>query len=193
MAQVKKAEIEKAIVAAAHGLFSEQGYIDTTMAQIAAAAGVSKSNIYVYFPSKLAVLWAICDPWLRQRLDLLSDDVAAIADPRERLAQTLRALWIDIPAEENGLANNIMQAVSTIDDVDGYSRDLLSTVEARVAALIEDCLPPDNGARHAELLSHLFLMAFDGFVINRRLADTTQRTEDLIALSCDLLHRDPPA
>lgn len=44
------------ILDAALSLFVEQGYAHTTVAQIAKAAGVSKGAVYLYFPSKQAVL-----------------------------------------------------------------------------------------------------------------------------------------
>lgn len=44
------------ILDAATGLFLEQGYAHTSVAQIATAAGLSKGAVYLYFPSKQAVL-----------------------------------------------------------------------------------------------------------------------------------------
>ena len=44
------------ILDAATGLFLEQGYAHTSVAQIAKAAGLSKGAVYLYFPSKQAVL-----------------------------------------------------------------------------------------------------------------------------------------
>jgi AcrR family transcriptional regulator len=41
---------------AALHLFVEQGYAHTSVAQIATAAGVSKGAVYLYFPSKQAIL-----------------------------------------------------------------------------------------------------------------------------------------
>jgi len=41
---------------AALSLFVEQGYAHTSVAQIARAAGVSKGAVYLYFPSKQAIL-----------------------------------------------------------------------------------------------------------------------------------------
>ena len=58
MAQVKKAAVLEAIKAAAFELFAQQGYGATSMPGIARAAGISTANVYVYFGSKLAVLYA---------------------------------------------------------------------------------------------------------------------------------------
>jgi hypothetical protein len=45
MAQVKKPEIRNAILSAADRLFSDRGYHNTTLAQIAAKANVSTANL----------------------------------------------------------------------------------------------------------------------------------------------------
>ena len=71
MAQVKKPEVEAAILEGAYDLFLRKGYSATSLAEIAASASISTSNIYVYFPSKLKVLFALYDPWLRERVERL--------------------------------------------------------------------------------------------------------------------------
>ncbi|HEY0815324.1 MAG TPA: TetR/AcrR family transcriptional regulator [Pseudonocardia sp.] len=47
------------VVAAAGALFVERGYLDTTMADLAAAAGVAVQTLYLSFGSKAAVLKAV--------------------------------------------------------------------------------------------------------------------------------------
>ncbi len=49
------------VVAAAGPLFVERGYLDTTMAELAAAAGVAVQTLYLSFGSKAAVLEATLD------------------------------------------------------------------------------------------------------------------------------------
>jgi len=57
--QFKKPEIREAILASAFELFSSVGYATTTVPRIAERAGVSSTNLYRYFESKLAILYAI--------------------------------------------------------------------------------------------------------------------------------------
>src|SRR5689334_1903969 len=59
MAQRKKPQIREAILAAAFRLFSRNGYAATMVADIAREAGVSPGNVYIYFRSKLEILYAI--------------------------------------------------------------------------------------------------------------------------------------
>ena len=56
--QVLKLEVREQIVAAATSLFAAQGFGATSIAQVAAGAGVSTGNVYRYFASKDAVFAA---------------------------------------------------------------------------------------------------------------------------------------
>lgn len=189
MAQVKKTEVRDAILDSAFALFVRQGYARTTQAQIAAGAGVAPSNIYVYFRSKLDVLFAVYRPWLMARLDALETELGTIGNPELRLKTLLYALWRDIPADDNGFANNLMQAISNLATNDEYSRDLLDECETRVSAMLRACLPPE---RHAladgrNLLAHILYMAQDGLVISNKLNGPSRRMDAMVETMCDLL------
>ena len=85
MAQRKKPQIREAILAAAFRLFSSKGYAATMVADIAREAGVSPGNVYIYFHSKLEILYAIYDPWLRARVDALVGN-AGVTGPAPALS-----------------------------------------------------------------------------------------------------------
>lgn len=194
MAQVKKQAVRQAILRSALALFSRQGYQGTTLSQIASGAGVSTANVYVYFGSKLEVLYAIYDPWLRERLTRLGRQLARVRDPHRRLHRLLSTLWCDIPSERNGFANNVMQAVSTATPEEGYNPTLLNWVEEQIAAMIRDALPParrrafDTGG-----FAHILMMAQDGFVISYHLQPDKHCSDDTIDIICSLLLGTAPA
>ncbi len=188
MAQVKKEAVREAILKAAYRLFRKKGYVATTLNEIATAAGISRANIYVYFRSKFVLLYALFDPWLQRRLEKLERDLIPIADPRVRLRRIFVALWRDIPAEANGFANNLMQAVSTASADERYSPASLRNVESRVAAMIDRCL--DSEARRAVdslALAQLAFMAFDGFSMQAHLKTGETCSDGLIDSMCALL------
>ena len=54
----KKGRKRRAILDAATLAFAEQGYRNTSMDEIAAAAGVAKGTLYLYFPRKVDLLFA---------------------------------------------------------------------------------------------------------------------------------------
>ena len=188
MTQVKKQAVRDAILKSAFSLFAKRGYEDSTLAQIAAGADVSTANVYVYFASKLDVLYAIYDPWLRRRLDQLERKLARLADPRKRLIVLLTTLWRDLPAERNGFANNVMQAISTATREEGYDPALLEWVEQKIAAMINDALPCGRqDAAASRQLAHVLMMAFDGFVINFHLRPRNACQDSTIVLMSSLL------
>ena len=193
MAQVKKPAVRDAILKSAFRLFSRQGYQGTTLSQIAAGSGMSTANVYVYFASKLEILYAIYDPWLRERLMQLEENLARVRDPHHRLRTLLKTLWRDIPAERNAFANNVMQAASTATPEEGYNPTLLRWVEDRIACQIYDTLPPGRREEFGSArFAHILMMAFDGFVINYHLRPARQCSLETIDLMCHLLLGGPP-
>ena len=194
MVQVKKQEVHDAILASAYTLFRDKGYVDTTVAEIGRAAGVSASNIYVYFSSKLEILYAICEPWLRDRITQLRRELDGLVEPEERLRLIFRTLWLDLPGENNGFANNLMQALSTARPQDPYSRELLLWSETELTGLIRESLPPERAALvDGTYLAHIIFMAFDGFSINYKLKGPSERIDGIVELMVGLLLGHAPA
>jgi len=193
MAQIKKEAVRRAILASAYDLFVERGYSNTSVSQIASAAGVSTSNIYVYFPSKLRILFAIYNPWLRERLDRLETELRDIDGAANRLRKILRAVWCDIPAEDGGFPNCLMQALSTGSVEEGYERDLLFESEDRVSRLIAHNLQGAKFSREElDYISHIIFMAHDGFTINHALRGPSRRISGVIeTMVAMLLGRGP--
>jgi AcrR family transcriptional regulator len=166
MVQVRKAAKRQAILASAYRLFSRRGYVATGVAQIAAGAGVSEANLYVYFHSKLDILFGVYEPWLRERIHRLEGRVAAARQPRQRLRLVLETLWRELPADDNGFTNNLLQALSTVERRGAYRPDLLHWVEARIDTLLAQALPPGRWRTlRRGRLAHLLMMAQDGFAM----------------------------
>lgn len=188
MAQVKKEAVRDAIFESAFTLFKERGYSETSMAQIAKQARISPANIYVYFGSKLDLLYQIYSPWLLDRMERLDREVGAVAGCEPRLRLILTTIWKDIPAEENGFANNIMQAVSMARPEEGYKRDLLTQVEHKVSRMLRDALPPERAAAISEEnLARIVFMAFDGFALNYKMGGQGVEIDGLIDAMIELL------
>ena len=188
MGQVKKSEVKEAILASAYRLFGKKGYNDTTLARIAADAGISTANIYVYFRSKIEILYAIYDPWMCARLGRLKRELARVRDPRRRLRKLFRTLWRDIPAEDDGFANNIMQAISTATRGGGYRPTLLRWMEQELAEMVTAALPASRRRLLGRArLAHLMVMAFDGFIVYHHLNPAAPCDDPTIDFFCALL------
>jgi AcrR family transcriptional regulator len=74
-------ERRRDILDAANRLFAERGFHETTVEDVAQAAGVAKGTIYLYFPSKEHVLLALKQRFMHGMVDRLTD---VIADAVER-------------------------------------------------------------------------------------------------------------
>jgi AcrR family transcriptional regulator len=185
MVQVKKASVRNAITESAYELFSRRGYHATTLLDIAQMAGTGVSSLYSYFPSKLHLLYEVVEPWQKDAFERLAARVEDIAEPRARLRVILLGVWRDMPAENVGLANSLMEALASADPAEKKPRPLLRWVEERLARMLEGIVPVRSPADY-ELLTNFFMMAYDGFVINRRLNDLRD-IEQLVEIMCDKL------
>lgn len=90
MARKRSIETEARIAEAATTLFCTQGYVDTTMAAIAGAAGVAVQTLYLRHGSKAAILSAALD--------------VAIAGDAEPISLTERGFFPRAVAEEDAAA-----------------------------------------------------------------------------------------
>jgi AcrR family transcriptional regulator len=185
--QVKKKQVRQAILDSAYDLFSERGYHRTTLQDIAEFAGVGVSSLYSYFPSKLHLLYAVFEPWQKNVMQKLEKRVRALKSPREKLHATLLGIWRDIPMENIGLANSLMEALASADPAEKKPVPLLKWTENKLMEILNQSLPT-GGERSIDydVLPNLFVMAYDGFVINRRLNDLHD-IERLSAAVCDIL------
>lgn len=81
----KKQQTRRAIVAAAIRLFSEQGFEQTSMVQLARVAGVGKATIYGYFKTKSEIFIAFCEEELEYAFAALDAKLDAAAPLQEQL------------------------------------------------------------------------------------------------------------
>ena len=126
------------IVDAARGLFVEQGYARTTIADIARAADVAPQTVYWAFGSKAGLVREIRDAWLAsagtgERLGA----VMGVDDPAERieaLAAFMRHQW-----ETGGVAVAIQRDAERVDP--DAAADVAAILETRARALLEVVRP----------------------------------------------------
>jgi AcrR family transcriptional regulator len=172
VAQVKKKEVRDAILESARALFSRDGYHATTLSAIAKRAKLGVGNIYLYFPSKLHLLYEIYRPWFQAWMVDLETQVKALQTPQRKLEKLLVGLWHDFPAHNPGLANSLMEALSSNAAEGGKPNDLLAWTEREVTKCLATILPEDkHHLLDGDDLSHVLMMAQDGFIINYRWGD----------------------
>src|SRR5258708_7078502 len=186
MVQVKKKHVQQALLDSAYDLFSERGYHQTTLQDIADLAGTGVSSLYSYFPSKLHLLYAVVEPWQKDAFERLDERVKGLRTPRAKLRGILLGIWRDMPMENIGLANSLMEALATADPDLKKPSQLLKWTENRLKTMLEAALPDCGGRIDFEALPNVLMMAYDGFVINRRLNDL-RNIERVADAMCDII------
>ena len=192
MAQIRKPEVEQAIVLAARQLFMQRGYAGTPIPQIAKAAGTSPANIYVYFGSKFELLIHVYERWFGERLSQLRQSLAQCATPDEKLQKIVLAVWRDLPAADNGFCNSLIEAFAAPGNKEKYSSTLRVTVEQSLADMLLECLPNLSVEQHGALARFL-LMAFDGYALNFHMNEGEMATEKDVAFLCAMMRSYVPA
>jgi len=102
-AQTKPDDTRARIMDAAEGLFRTLGFHKTAVADIAAALKMSPANVYRFFPSKNAIVEAICQRCLRE----LEERAWAVARSRGSAAERIERLVLETIAyhRENHLSD----------------------------------------------------------------------------------------
>lgn len=188
MVQRKKPEIRAAIIEAADGLFRTNGYAFTTMSAIARKANTSPANIYVYFESKLDILLAVYEPWMKARIERVAEHARQFGDPESRLRFVLKSVWHEIPSDDNCFANNLVQALAAVRPQGAMPRNLLRWCETQITEVLCEALPEER--RHIAEdghLAHLVFMAYDGFAMHNNLSGPSDRIDDVVELATALI------
>jgi AcrR family transcriptional regulator len=148
------------LVLAAVELFSENGYDDTTVAQIAERAGLTKSTFFRYFPDKRELLVAGQDTLSNLLADGIRDappdstPLAAVSCGLERASR-------EMGPSNRQLGPRIKAAVAASAEL--QERDALKRVglaTAMTAALVERGIPGPTAQLAAELGALAFKQGF---------------------------------
>ena len=174
----KKIQTRSAIRRAAFDLFSEQGYAETTIDQIAAAADVSPRTFYRYFGVKEAVL--ISDGHIGPIVDAFAkapSELSVIAAYRHAVAQVFGGLT---PAEreETVAGERLMYEVPE-------ARGLVYTEYVRLIGMIADALAHRPDAPSDPLERRVIAGAIVGVLISA--SHETPLPEDSLDASLSIL------
>jgi AcrR family transcriptional regulator len=148
------------LVRAALDLFTEQGYDNTTVAQIAERAGLTKSTFFRHFPDKREVLAAGQDTLCR----LLADGIAAApgsATPLEAVAAALDTAMTAFAPGRRDLGAKVEAVIAASSEL--QERDALKQVglaAAMTEALLERGVPDPAASLAAEFGVLAFQRAF---------------------------------
>jgi TetR/AcrR family transcriptional repressor of nem operon len=123
------------LVAAAQQMLWEHGAEKTTLAEIAAAAGVPLGNVYYYFKTKDALVSAVLDS-LGQTYDVMSARLDEHATPADRLRALIGA-WVGRRDQLAAYGCPVGSLSSELDKRDDALRTQAATVLSKLVVWAE--------------------------------------------------------
>lgn len=139
-------------------LFAARGFNDTTMDDIAEAAGVTKPLLYQHFVSKRALYLELVDAVAQRMLDAIGKAVASATGPRQQVEGGFAAyfrLAVTYPAAFNLLFGN---NVPNDAELSRAGRHVQDTIAEAIDVLIDAGLAED----HRRLLAYAMVGMAEG-------------------------------
>lgn len=171
----KKAKTRAAIQRHALRLFREQGYDATTVEQIAAAAEVSPSTFFRYFPTKEdVVLYDPFDPILLAAIEAQPAELS----PLEAIREAMLAAFAAASAEDTAEQWERAMLMFSAPDVRMRMLDDFLTTTQQLAELVAKRV----GRSADELPVHIFVGAVTGALLAAFIARGKDRNTDFYAL-----------
>lgn len=179
-ARTKPDDTRARIMDTADALFRRLGFAKTAVADIAAELGMSPANVYRFFPSKTAIVQAICQRCLSE----VEEAAWAIARSKASASQRLERLILEILAyhKENLLTEQRVNDIVLIaleqnwDEILAHKDTVRTAVELIVRDGIEagEFLPVDPRET-----SHAIMRSLIGFCHPVLIAQSLQDGNDL--------------
>jgi AcrR family transcriptional regulator len=173
------------ILQAARVLFGERGITTTGVAELCAAAQVSKRTLYQHFPSKDEVVVAYLQA-LEEEPALGPEGVLARAElsPRARLLELFAAL-----GEQRHPMRGcpFVNAAVELADPEHPAHRFAAEHKRRFAERLTE-IARDAGARPAEQLGRRLALLYDGAAAQLAVSDTADPAAEAYAMAASLLH-----
>jgi AcrR family transcriptional regulator len=171
----KKAKTLAAIQAAALKLFRKQGYDATTIEQIAAAAEVSPSTFFRYFPTKEdVVLLDLTDPLVIEAFRAQPPELSAI----QALRNAVRSVFDQLPDDEFEVIRQREELILANPELQAR---MLGEI-AGMVRLVADVAAERTGRRADEFELRVAAGALMGVAFGLMLTELDASPRDLIAL-----------
>jgi AcrR family transcriptional regulator len=187
----KGEQTRTAIFETALELFRDRGFDNTTMQDIAAAAGVVKSAAYYYFPSKEAIVTAYYDAIQTEQERLCAAVFARTNDLRSRLEAALLTKF-DLAQDDRKLLGIIFRYAGEPAHPLSCLGEATSGVRHRAMKSFSEALSIERLPKDLEQLLPLALWSLQMGLLVLFLYDTSkgqQRTRKLAAGALDLTEK----
>ena len=163
MAAPRNDNVKEKILDAATGLLNTQTFADISLAEIAAAAGVSKGTLYYHYKNKTDILFGITNRYL----DRQWDDLIAWTENKDKDTSVHRLVKyvVERNTASAGMRLHLIHAAMLGDEA---LRAKLIERYAAFERLIAEKIA-ERTAVSADYLTQLILLASDGMIVQEAL------------------------
>jgi AcrR family transcriptional regulator len=140
-AEAQRGRRRDAILRAASTLFSRQGYHSTSVADVIAAAGISRGTFYLYFDNKDSLFLELIEQFIQRIMDVVEVVDPSLPNPTDRIYDNVRRV-VDVVFDNRDLTVLVLREdVGLNPEVDEKLKRFYGFVRAMVEGALE------NGAR----------------------------------------------
>lgn len=139
----KKQRTRQALVDAAMQLFDQQGYDETSVAEIAAAADVSTRTFFTHFPNKDDVFFAASDEGTEAALAVVADRAAG-DEPLDVLVRAVERMSVAHPAalaQATDLGPLRLRLLNSVPALRARALHRLAEAQQQLADALHDAYP----------------------------------------------------
>jgi len=129
------------ILQAAEAIFTEKGYHEASMDEIAAHVGVAKGTVYLYFPSKQDLVFALFKRELEEFLDAVQHVSTSTVSARAKMEHLLHYVYGGRPGQRMQLLLVLFNSLEVRQDLLAKKeqvRELVGQLSERITALLEE-------------------------------------------------------
>ncbi|MBN3787969.1 TetR/AcrR family transcriptional regulator [Burkholderia sp. Ac-20353] len=153
------------IIRVARKLLLEGGPLEFSQRAVAAAAGISVSNLQYYFPTRLAVLRAVIEPVIEAYLDDMKRAIGSDASPRDVFEEIiLRSIADAKDSKYNALFRHFLSFAATDAECLKLCDEWYSALTRDLAQLVRTLTPAFSAADSRHAATMLIALA-DGLAI----------------------------
>lgn len=172
----KKRQTREALTRAALELFAERGYDETTLAEIAEAAGVSTRTIFAYFPGKEDILFSTVQTMLEALAQALVERPAGTDT-----LTALREFILSSAHEKTELDCKLGEVIAADPTLSSHQRARIAQLQEVLAAAIADDLGVGPDDLRPQVAAASLTAAFEVLERQNRGVSTVPTNEEIAA------------
>ncbi len=182
----QRQERAELILQAAEAVLAEKGYYETSMDEIAARVGVAKGTVYLHFPSKEDMVFALFEREMTTFLLLVEQIMASQATPRDKLEQILHLMYQGLLGKRMQLLLSFYSNMDVRKGVIEKKEQLhthLEKLSAIVAALLDEgkAAGEFDGAIPTSVLRSTFFSLLSPSAYKRLVVDEQMSAGELVS------------